>query len=80
MTSPRKSPRKKKPKVVKRADFDLAKRLPGTSQMERVKAARAMLDGTRQFSRRTEVAAFLAIFHPELSEKRKRAFLAAVSP
>lgn len=60
-------------------EFKLAKTLPGASQMERVVAARAILNGTRQMGRRAEVRAFLSIFHPEMTEESVRAFLAGVA-
>lgn len=52
-----------------RPEFELAKKLPGTSQIERVRAARAMLQsnaGTETMALR----AFMDIFHPGCPEKR----------
>lgn len=51
-------------------EFELAKRLPGRSQMERVIAARAYInqagprDGDQQAD--LELHAFMSIFHPEV--------------
>lgn len=53
-------------------EFELAKHLPGRSQMERVIAARAYInqagprDGDKQAE--MELHAFMAIFHPEYSD------------
>lgn len=46
-------------------EFKLAKSLPGHSQMERVRAARAMLE-TRLGTRENVLGGFLSIFHPEI--------------
>jgi len=61
-----------------RADFELAKRLPGHSQVERVRAARALLDGSRRFSKATEVRAFMSIFHPDYPEEKLMRLLSDV--
>lgn len=44
----------------------LAKKLPGNSQMERVRAALAIIDAQHSAARqeRMKLAAFMAIFHP----------------
>lgn len=53
-------------------EYTLAKKLPGASQMERVRAARSILqDGTRQ-SETMALRAFMDIFHPETSQDRVR--------
>jgi hypothetical protein len=52
-------------------EYKLAKRLPGVSQMERVRAARAMLD-TRAGTEATKLHAFMAIFHPTYPEEKVR--------
>lgn len=58
----------------KREDFELAKTLPGPSQLERVRAARAIIQG-----RGSEVLAlqgFMAILHPEVGADRVRELVA----
>ena len=52
-------------KSLPRPDFELAKQLPGASQLERVRAARGMLATQRFGTERHGLAAFIAIFHPE---------------
>lgn len=49
-------------------EFEIAKRLPGQSQMERVRAAREIING-----RGSEIFAlqgFMALFHPEVPHLR----------
>lgn len=48
-------------------EFELAKRLKGPSQMDRVHAARAMLHSTMG-SETMALRAFMDIFHPEEGE------------
>lgn len=55
---------------------DLARRLPGVSQMDRVRAARAMIEATG--SEQQMLSAFLSIFHPRMSENRKRELIQSV--
>lgn len=50
-------------------EFELAKKLPGTSQIERVRAARAMLHSTAG-SETMALRAFMSIFHPECPQER----------
>jgi hypothetical protein len=45
-------------------EFKLARSLPGHSQIERVRAARAILNG-RSGSEAMALYAFMAIFHPD---------------
>jgi hypothetical protein len=52
-------------------EFELAKRLKGPSQMDRVHAARAMLHSTMG-SETMALRAFMDIFHPEVSQDRVR--------
>ncbi len=47
-------------------EFTLARKLPGTSQMDRVRAARAILH-SRSGSEALAFQGFMAIFHPEVS-------------
>lgn len=47
----------------------LARKLPGHSQMERVRAAEAMLHGTRG-SETMALRAFMSIFHADVSQDR----------
>lgn len=49
----------------------LAKKLKGPSQLERVRAARAMLDTKRGGSESMKMAAFLDIFHPDISDEQR---------
>lgn len=57
-------------------EYRLAKKLPGRSQLARVRAARAMIDGvTPRQRRRMELHAFMAIFHPEVTTDRINAML-----
>lgn len=51
-------------------EFDLARKLKGPSQMERVRAARSILNGSG--SETTALRAFMDIFHPEVSQDRVR--------
>ncbi len=53
--------------MKKRADIELAKRLPGVSQMERVRAVRAILH-SHLGSEALAFQGFMAIFHPECPE------------
>jgi hypothetical protein len=52
--------------MKQKPEFELAKKIPGPSQMERVRAARAILNG-RQGSEALAFQGFMAIFHPEVS-------------
>lgn len=52
-------------------EFALAKKLKGPSQMERVRAARAMLHSIRG-SEGMGLRAFMAIFHPDYPEDKMR--------
>jgi hypothetical protein len=52
--------------MKQKPEFALAKKLPGTSQMERVRAARAILH-SRAGSEALAFQGFMAIFHPEVS-------------
>lgn len=54
-----------------KTEFELAKELPGRSQMERVKAARAILH-SRQGSEALALHAFMAIFHPKFPADKTR--------
>lgn len=58
--------------MITREEKNLARKLPGPSQMQRVRAARAILQSNRNFSQATEVRAFMAIFHPEYPEEKLR--------
>lgn len=57
-------------------EFELAKKLPGYSQMDRVRAARAYLNqaGSRDPGRQAdmELHAFMALFHPEIPTQTVR--------
>lgn len=57
--------------MKQRPEFALARKLAGPSQLERVRAARAILDGQRS-SEALALEAFLAIFHPEMKNARRR--------
>ena len=57
-------------------EFKLAKTLKGPSQIERVRAARAMLSTMR--SRGAELEAFMAIFHPDYPDAKRRELVADV--
>lgn len=52
-------------------EFELAKKLPGRSQMERVRAARAIING-RRGSEALALEGFMAIFHPEFPAAKMR--------
>jgi hypothetical protein len=56
-------------KPALKPEFALARQIPGTSQLERVRAAREILN-SRLDSERNRMAAFLAIFHPEKDIER----------
>lgn len=56
-------------------EFKLAKRMKGPSQIERVRAARAILNGTHT-SEKLVLSAFIDILHPEISDERKRCIVA----
>lgn len=58
-------------------EFKLAKKIKGPSQLERVRAARAMLDGTRG-SDGLALEAFMAIFHPDYPADKRRSMVADV--
>lgn len=47
-------------------EYELAKRLPGYSQLDRVRAARSILHSTRG-SETMALRAFMDIFHPDVS-------------
>lgn len=49
-------------KLKTKPEFELAKRLPGASQIERVRAARAMIH-SRRGSESMALFAFMDIFH-----------------
>lgn len=53
-------------------EFELAKRFKGPSQMERVRAARALINGRHSDSEALALRGFLAIFHPEMSDDKVR--------
>lgn len=56
-------------------EFELAKTLKGPSQIERVKAARCIINATRASQERIEdleLHAFMSIFHPEISADKVR--------
>lgn len=55
-------------------EFELAKKLPGPSQIERVRAARCILNarGPIGGSEQSALRAFMDIFHPEVSQDRVR--------
>lgn len=56
-------------------EFELAKKLKGPSQMERVIAARAIINGSRssqEHIEEMEFLAFMSIFHPEYSDQQVR--------
>lgn len=56
-------------------EFELAKKIKGPSQLERVKAARAFINGCRAPQERIEdmeLHAFMAIFHPEYPVQKVR--------
>ena len=55
-------------------EFELAKKLKGPSQMERVKAARCLISGVHSQERieDMELHAFMAIFHPEFPSEEVR--------
>jgi hypothetical protein len=55
-------------------EFDLAKRLPDKSQLERVRAARAILNGTRG-TERAALHAFMSIFHPDYPPDKLRSLM-----
>lgn len=57
--------------MKQKPEFELAKRLPGHSQLERVRAARAFLHSTMGTETRA-LRAFMDIFHPEVSQDRVR--------
>ena len=55
-------------------EFELAKKLKGPSQLDRVRAARAIIDA-QQNGRQSEslaLAGFMAIFHPDFPEDKVR--------
>lgn len=56
-------------------EFELAKKLKGPSQLERVKAARCIINGSRASQERIEdmeLWAFMSIFHPEYPPEKVR--------
>lgn len=53
-------------------EFELAKRLKGPSQMERVRAARAIINGRGGNSEAFALQGFMAIFHPDFDADRTR--------
>jgi len=57
-------------------EFELAKKLTGRSQMDRVRAARAYLNqaGPQGYDRQVdlELHAFMALFHPEFPTDKVR--------
>lgn len=61
--------------MKKKPEFELAKRLPGRSQLERVRAARSFLHSTMGTETRA-LRAFMDIFHPEVSQDRVRDLVA----
>lgn len=58
-------------------EFELARKLKGPSQIERVRAARAILNG-RRGSEALALEAFMAIFHPEFSAEKTREMVSDV--
>lgn len=52
-------------------EFKLAKKLPGVSQLERVRAARAILH-SRAGTEALALQGFMAIFHPDYPEEKVR--------
>lgn len=64
--------------MKQKPEFELAKRLPGPSQMERVRAARAILNASGPIggSECSALRAFMDIFHPEVSQDRVRNIVA----
>ena len=52
-------------------EFEIAKQLPGKSQLDRVRAARAMIHSNRG-SETMALHAFMAIFHPKVSQAAVR--------
>lgn len=57
--------------MKQKPEFELAKRLPGHSQLERVRTARAFLHSTMGTETRA-LRAFMDIFHSEVSQDRVR--------
>lgn len=53
--------------MITRTERELAKRLPGPSQIERVRAARAIIH-SRSGSEAMALRGFMAIFHPKTPE------------
>lgn len=56
-------------------EFELAKKLKGPSQIERVKAARTFINnavGNQDRAEDLELHAFMAIFHPEYPVEKVR--------
>jgi hypothetical protein len=51
-------------------EYELAKKRPGTSQLARVRAARAIIE-SRDGSEAMALRGFLTILHPEISEERR---------
>jgi len=60
-----------------RPEFELARKLRGPSQLERVRAARAIIHSRRD-SEAMALTAFMEIFHPDYSEDKKRELVADV--
>lgn len=59
---------------------DLARQLPGPSQLERVRAARAIIDAHRgPAAERLALRGFMAIFHPNYPEAKLRELLSGLS-
>lgn len=59
-------------------EFELAKKLKGPSQMERVRAARALINGRHGDSEALALEGFLAIFHPEMKADKVRELVSDV--
>lgn len=58
--------------MITKQEKTLARTFKGPSQMERVRAARAIIDAHRGNAEGLALSGFMAIFHPEFSEELTR--------